>query len=277
MKQSLFIILLSFIACRSVLEEVQLENEAKYTVSCFISPQDTISLFLGLSFPLNKVIDNAANNDKIKQAEVFISNEKGEKIKLDFQTKSKIFSAKDKIFSVENGKRYNLFIKTVEGKILKSECIIPSAAPDFSINIDSLEGLFYIQYQWLDRSETNYYRCYGWKRPLLFPAQSHEIVWTDGSQIATQLVSDENKNGITLYSNRADTQKKNDGFASTGFNTYIDAALLNIDKHYYEFQRSLEKSQTSNNFEPTPTFSNIEGGLGIFSGCDILRKTVRIR
>lgn len=272
------VIFLNLTSCRSVIDEVELDNEAKYTVACFLSPQDTISLYLGLSSPLNQVVDNEANRQKIKQAKVTITNEKGEKIKLEYNTKEKQFKAPNQSFLIENGKRYDLKINTIDGKIVSSYCVIPSTTPDFNIVVDSVNGLFYLKYQWQDKpNEINHYRYYGWKRNTLFSNQSHEILWSDGSQIATQVIADDRTQGALMTSNRADTQKTPNGFISTWFNTYVDAALLNVDKNYYEFQRSIEKSETGNNFEPTPTFSNIEGGLGIFAGCDIKRKTFKIR
>lgn len=280
MKKILYFTLIISIlsSCKSAIEDLNIDTPQRYTVSCFLSPQDSVSLFLGLSYPINKTIDIEENRNKIRKAIVYITNEKGEKFTLKYNEINRTFFDVSHLLKIENSKKYNLEITTSENNIIRSSCIVPKKVPDFKVKVDSVNGLFYLKYTWQDvLNEENFYRYVGVKKNLIF-LQEHEIIWTDGSQIETQIASDEKQDGKEISSNRSDTQKnETGGFTSTSFGTYVDATLLNIDKNYFLFQQSFEKTKRGNNFEPTPTFSNIEGGLGIFSSCDILRKTVRIR
>jgi hypothetical protein len=263
------------------LDEVQLDIQPKYTVSCFLSPEeDTIQLFLTLSFPVNTVVNVGEYEKRASQATVLLFNEKKEIIFLKYNLNKNRYFAEKQVFKIKNNETYSLQIVTLEGDTLRSSCTIPSPVSDFEVLIDSTNsdgGDFFATYRWQDNAqEDNYYRYVGTKRVPAFN-QRVDIDWTDGSQIATQVTTDKGKDGKQVYSNRANLQDNANGFTSTPPNSFIDATLLNIDKNYYLFQQSIEKSKVGNNFEPTPIFSNIQNGLGIFAGCSMKRKVARIR
>jgi hypothetical protein len=48
---------------------------------------------------------------------------------------------------------------------------------------------------------------------------------------------------------------------------FLKIYLLNTDKAYYDYQKSLEKYNSGEDpfTEPSPVYSNISGGLGIFA------------
>ena len=55
-------------------------------------------------------------------------------------------------------------------------------------------------------------------------------------------------------------------FGNEGKVTEIRVEVMNLDEHYYRFLRSLADYKKDNKFtEPTPVYTNIEGGLGCFA------------
>ncbi|HBE42344.1 MAG TPA: hypothetical protein DDW27_14285, partial [Bacteroidales bacterium] len=180
----------------------------------------------------------------------------------------------DKI-RIKPGKSYRLTVISDKGLKAEGECTVP---PDrnFMLQADTFSVLhqvpgyiswreFNIDISFKDiPDEINYFRAagtfFGYKT---FPDPEKTELTTQQLQFGKDLFTDKeaNVNGIIK--------------STTGLNTsfsYYDSAfvkiyLLNIEKSYYLYHKSLKDYNRGENpfSEVTPVYSNITGGLGIFT------------
>jgi hypothetical protein len=114
--------------------------------------------------------------------------------------------------------------------------------------------------KWQDLpNETNYYRLFGQLVSVNAPNDTtYDDMWGDNT-----LYNDYEKDGNEIYS----TLRGESGFYGSGYPVAAyDIYLFNIDEHYYSYQNSLDHYTYGDPFsEPSPLYTNIKGGLGIFA------------
>lgn len=198
-----------------------------------------------------------------------ISNGTNE-ISLDTTIGGYVFRSSD--FPVEEGKTYTLRIISDFGLSAEASCTVPFRRI-LNIEIDTTMRQYYDtpntgnSYSWINldlyfndfKGETNYYR-------LLSIINSHRSTEPNYYSPETgnefSVISDKGHDGerfkITLP-----------GLWKGGLpdSTFLKAYLLNTDKVYYDYQKSLENYSSGEDpfTEPAPLYSNITGGLGIFA------------
>lgn len=268
-------------ACESDAVNVKLpEFEKKLVVAAFLSPSDTVSYFhISTS---NPVFNYVTNSEPVGKITAFISNGSKEVI-LDSSeygdrpVPSEFMLDRAKM-EIEYGKSYNLRVSTANGYFAEAKCTVPEKR-SFNIRIDTVtlpgKGLR-AKASFNDiPEEENYYRIKAWVR-----SYSHSV---QGARSDIYTLHPEKK-----FFTDAGIDGKNiviftdDYLGYMGNKTdssFIVFRLFNTEKSYYLYHHSLDNYEGGDNpfVEPTPVYSNITGGLGIFSSYAIDSAVFRLK
>ncbi len=193
-----------------------------------------------------------------------------DEVSLDTTSGGFVFRSSD--FPVEEGKTYTLRITSDFGLSAEASCTVPFRR-NFNLEIDTTLQQYNdpqniaISHTWVNsdlyfndyKGETNYYR-------LLNITSSYRSTGPIYSSPSTgnefSVISDKGRDGerfrITLPGH---------GTGGSQDSIFLKAYLLNTDKVYYDYQKSLENYSSGEDpfTEPSPLYSNITGGLGIFA------------
>lgn len=257
-------ITLLMISCQKDVTNIKLPNsEPKLVVGCFISPQDSlITVTLTRSNPIFGSGHNASNtNPPVEDASVIISNGSSS-ISIPYSAGHEKYALLATAFPIIAGQTYSLSISTPKGENVTGSCIVPSS------NISSLSIHFadttnyshkFIVFKWQDiPNEVNYYKVTG------YAVAVDTITQNDTSYIdshSRDLINDDQKDGFELYS-MVSGWVDDDEMKIVALDIYV----INIDKNYYNYQHSLDNYVDDDPFaEPTPLYTNIKGGLGVFA------------
>lgn len=244
-------------------EAVNIEYPAykpKMVITGYISP-DKRSNLIGLS-----------SNFKIYGEELYSLNDLGSviatisngDIESDLDTTIKAgFSFKISGFPVEEGRTYKLKVRSNIGSA-EAFCIVPYKRK-FNLKLDTIRppgyqpGYYTGKLSFTDcRGEENFY--------LLFCDQ---LSYKSGKASSRKLqfsernyFDDKGKDGSEFRINTGTI-----GISNTIDSSFIKVFLLNTDKNYYDFQKSLDNYNSGEDpfTEPSPVYSNVTGGLGIFA------------
>lgn len=262
----LTIILLS---CDPNVELDDISINELYSVSSFISPQD--SIFLVHLYRAGE-IGTIANADSflVKNAQVIISDgSKGDT--LTYNPETGRYEAKKEHVAIEPLKTYFLEIITTNGKILKASCTIPLKPQEPEV-IGYKEGKdFLFTVSLSNSSDIKYFTL------IPFAEGTIEYMGPRGPAIA-QL----DAYFIDFPMFPLDHQNSPSGFDGILPSAYeakdpkLTIFLRNIEENLYEYLKNYQEyeewdaNNTGNLFpnfqEPLPIHSNIEGGVGIFAG-----------
>lgn len=285
------LLLCSVIACTSPLQEIELNIEEQPSVSCFISPQDTIiRAFVTKSVPIGQFRNDTALKQFAKSSKVYI-NSGSVKVELLYDAVTNFFTLPITKFPITEGLSYRLEVLLPNGKAMTGECTVPETPQGFSVQVDSINKSFdtnyYANYQWNDDgNETNFYRIAGeiiednrlgrekdfTKRPLGF----------DDATALSTFITDAGKQGTAINSPRGNFQEYTALGVTASFvvfrPTVLRAILLSTDKNYYEFHRViLTNRQNSELVEPERLKGNIVGGLGVFAAYNQTEKFITVK
>jgi uncharacterized cupredoxin-like copper-binding protein len=250
----------------------------KLVITSFVSPADTMSVFqvstnrpifgeLGKETPLGNLSGSITDGEK--------------EIRLHSGTGSMYFRRKE--LSLEPGKTYSIHINNDKGLQATGTCKVPEKF-DFNMRADTFRvstSSYYNPYSFFlkttfrdEPGKENYYRIR--VRYLTYNTSGTQKYITDNfltnenEYFTDSFVNTEGEIGIEtrLYT----PGKYNDS-------CIIKVYLMNTEKSYYQYYRSLKDfSDNENPFqEASPVFSNIEGGLGIFTSYTIDSLIMRIR
>lgn len=175
-------------------------------------------------------------------------------------------------FPIEEGKTYTLKVKSDFGLSAEASCTVPYRR-NLNLEIDTTLQHFTddrdpsITYTYMNpylyfndfKGESNYYRLLTMKtRPR--PPQPGYYSLETGTEF--NVIDDKGRDGERIK------------ISLTGYwvggsmdSTFLKVYLLNTDKVYYDYQKSIEKYSGGEDpfTEPAPLYSNITGGLGIFA------------
>lgn len=263
-------ILMIFTACESMLSDVDVpESEPKLVVSGYLSPDDdTISIIVKKSRPLYVPTQGWDNSfPPVNNATVTISDGLNS-VTLPFNSHRGTYQLPAVNMPVTAGETYSLEVTTPDGYHATSSCTIPiGVAPDVELTgIDTINQYgsisVKVSLRFRDLPGTgNFYRI---AAGTLYGdgINYYRYFYETGFERGEPFVSDKNKEG-ELFTYRT-WEIYNDNL--TDNNLYV--SLLITDENYYNFHRSINSSSDGDNpfSEPTPVFTNIEGGLGIFAG-----------
>lgn len=282
-KYFVFPAILAFLSgCEDDVRNVKLpEFGQKLVIASYISPSDSDSYFYVNS---NRRIYGELNQtEPVGNLSGTISDGTDEVI-LDTATNGLKLS-KGKL-RIQNGKTYTLNIESDRGLSADAVCIVPEKR-DFYLHADTFSILHEVQnYKpWRELrinvsftdypDEENYYRLRGeftgyYTSPVShYYFNSYEPLYFE-KEYFTDSDAD-NDRQIFISS----------GIPSAGYfdSAFIKINLLNTEKSYFLYHKSLEKyNQEDNPFtEPTPVYSNVNRGLGIFTSYTIESYVIRLK
>lgn len=280
--------LVSLFACDPNVELESIKPDNLVSVTCFISPQDTV--FTAYVFKASAIgstvkTDSAA----VKDAQVTISdglNYDTLYLTSEFDPDAKItkykYLGKPKHISVTANSTYTLDVKVRQVVHLSATCTIPPAAESVKIEGNRLNDDYPFSTEWNNPTRHKYFL-------LILEAQgNYPNPYPGGGgtiDLKPELIDDikfpsdkqviQNKyNGIMAYTYRAD-------------NPLLKVSVKNIDEDTYKYFKTYQQYATWDlnnsgnifpNFKDVPLIhSNINGGVGIFGGYNTISVTIQIK
>lgn len=254
-------------SCTKDVDNIKLPaTDPKLVVGCFISPEDTlIVVTLTRSNPIFGAGHNNTNNSSVEDAVVTISNgTTSATIPYNYADQEYELSASS--FPILGGQTYYLSVSTPRGESVSGSCTVPASnLSALSVEFtDTVSSTKVITVKWQDMTgEANYYRAFGQTVfiDLFSPGDtSYNDMYGDNT-----LQNDYQKDGNEM-------RVKLNGFQNPSYNTgeswkvvAYDIYLLNVDAEYYKYQNSHDHYVYDDPFsEPSPLYTNIQGGLGVF-------------
>lgn len=253
--------LATLVGCQKEVTNIKLpETNPKLVVGCFISPQDTIiALTLTRSNPVFGSGHNTANNLPVTDASVTISNGTNSVILL-YNSVNEQYEVKTSTFPITTAQTYFLTISTPKGETVSASCTVPSSnLTSLMVNfVDTISSQKVLNVKWQDiPNQVNYYRLFG--QMIKVHPFAHDTIYKD-MFADNSLQNDNEKDGREMS-----TMMSGGYVVFEYLNKGYDIYLLNIDVEYYKYQHSLDNYSYDNPFsEPSPLYTNIKGGLGIF-------------
>ena len=253
------------------------ETNSKLVVGCFISPKDTVIVVtLSRSNPIfGPNHNNNSNNLLVTDASVTISDDAAS-VTVPYNSANERYELQSGLFPIMPAQTYSLTISTPKGESVSASCTVPisnltSLTVDFiDTTITNPNDYLRINVKWQDiPNQTNYYRAYG-EIILIdpFPSSNNDTVPYE-MYAPKSVLNDNEKDGKDMAASL-------EGYIPYGIDNGVqqtvkiiayDIYLLNIDAEYYKYQYSLDHySYGGDPFsEPSPLYTNIKGGLGIFA------------
>jgi hypothetical protein len=248
----------------------------KLVVTSFITPNDTIKVIVTNSMPINYNFSYSYDEiyqefPPVENALVTIRNTNSDEyVIIPYNPMFSLYMLTPSEFNIEKGEEYELKVKDADQKQVTAKTIVPNDFPELlSISIDTI-GTYTWDY---DPSETYYDIVVSgfikdppgernFYRSLIALYQCYYDSWMDttycyNSEVGRNLFSDLDSDGQNI------SFKMN--FYGMNWDN-ISIIILSTDEHYYNYHRTLFSWGGDNPFvEPTPIYSNINGGLGVFS------------
>lgn len=246
--------------------DVNLPDE-KLVVTSFITPDlKYTTVRIWKSKPL--FTDYLANEDKfikIADAVVSLSSEDGTVI-LPYDSIHRNYRVSKYKFPIIAGKTYHLKVVTKDGIITTSSCTVPNIEPP-AIECTSIDSIITgqqlllrsnVRFKDLEGNGNNY--TISVSKLLYNESRSFSRLEDVGFNNTLPYFSDEGNNGD--YFNL----QTNDITINKGELARLYFTISVTDDHYYYYHKTLIANNTDNPFaEPTPMYTNINGGLGIFA------------
>jgi hypothetical protein len=259
--------LLGLFSCEKEVTNIKLPStKPKLVVGCFLSPQDTlIRLSLTRSKPIFGTEPAKKEAISVTDALVIISN-KSQSITLSFNAITNKYEVKAGSFPIVAGTTYSLKISTPNGEIVSATCTIPdSPIPDARIELlDTSSATKVVNIKWKDiPNETNYYTVIGQAQQIVNGPIAQDTLLTSLLYDGTSSLNDNRKDGNELSMILIDFNPGSEHIISTHYSVWV----LNIDLNYYQYEKSSFNYTGDDPFsEPSPVYTNIKDGLGIFAG-----------
>lgn len=274
----LVIVLVTLISCeKEVKNGIMPEFKQKLVISSFISPQDTVSY---VNVDSNRRIYGELNiKETLGNLTAYLSDGTKE-IPLINISSGFIFRPGD--MSIEEGKTYNLKVKSDKGLAAESSCKVPlNRTLEIKVDTFSVAATYPDRYTGTNLmasisikdypGEDNYYRLYieqeiyrtylgqSWNSNYKFTGLKNEFFTDKGSdgkniEIASigisSIITIVNFNSIIPIDS-----------------SFFKVLILNTNKEYYDYHESIKKYSGGDDpfTEVSPVYTNISGGLGIFA------------
>lgn len=268
------IVLLSTLAlvlhsCEDMISEVELDpTPPKLVVTSFISPDlPTITVHVYSSRPLYSTYpSNGEKPPAVTTAEVLISNGTNS-VTLPYDSQTESYRISQSQLAIVRGETYYLSVSD-QGTTVESECTVPLSTPPLLelAQIDSTEDFvsgnvyYHADLRFKDSiGPGQFYHVsasgffYNHQSNRLEP---YEVSFSKGERF----VSDKNKDGSYFTYTTENFGK------SESTRLLIALSIAVTDEHYYHYHKAVNNFDNENPFaEPTPIYSNIKGGLGVFA------------
>ena len=255
-------------SCDSGVETENISAEDLYSVSSFISPQDTVFrvyLYHG------KAIGTIDNPDfaLVDNAEVIITDGILQSDTLQFN--SEHYEGEIKNVEIEALKTYFLKIRLATGGTLEASCTVPPTPEIPQVTGERTNDDYLFQVSWNNPEGFQYF--------ILAPFgegfyESTTPAGTRKEQITARLLDDirfpsDDQSSFNIYEGIVSRAYLAENPAVTIYLRNVEESLYKYFETYYDFEEwdnNNEGNLFPNFREPQPVFSNIEGGVGIFAG-----------
>lgn len=252
-------------SCESMISDVEVpSSEPKIVVTGFLSPEDdTITIIVRKSRALYVQSQGWENQFPIVNNATVTLSDGTISITLPYYSQFSSYKIPSSSLPIIPGKSYSLNVSTPEGHLAKSNCTVPEGiVPEVEItSIDSSQyGPTKVNLRFRDiPGKGNFYRIsagtvvnYDFYEETFF----EEI----GFERGESFISDKNKEDEYFYF------KTYEIYQYESDNSILYISLLLTDDNYYNYHRSIYSYEGENPFsEPSPVFTNINGGLGVFA------------
>jgi|WetSurMetagenome_2_1015567.scaffolds.fasta_scaffold01988_5 hypothetical protein len=284
-KYCLFLIIILFpTGCETNVENVNLpEFKQKLVITSFISPSDTVTYITVRSNM--KLFGELNTEEPLGNLTGSISDGLNEVALDTFKTGLKIDHSK---MQIQYGKTYRLNVSSENGLSAEAYCTVPEKI-NFSIKADTFS--IPTSFEWeiekrrIDIKLTiqdipgieNFYRFSLLGRVYQTDPNTNKTVAYDNYiNFDNDLITDKGMDGKEII------QKSNYGinyFFNAGDSCLLVVYLYNLEKSYYLYHKSLRDYSGGDNpfSEATPVYSNVTGGLGVFSSYTVDSLILRIK
>ena len=263
------------------------EKDAKNIKEPDFNPKLVLSSFISPNEASTNITINSSQkiygdiSEKTQAGELSILFSDGSK-EIGLGTTANNITISRDLMAIVAGKTYKLTVNNDKGLKAEASCTVP-AERDFKIKIDTLTK--FISGGWGTYSqfsadltitdypgESNYYRFYGtqqfyqdgyyWEVPVIYETDYQDYMFDDSGRDGKTFLAE----SIGLYPSSNDS-------------SFLKIYLLNTDKAYYDFHNSLTNYSGGDDpfTEVSPIYSNVEGGLGIFSAYTVDSLIFRIK
>jgi hypothetical protein len=256
----------SLTACESMISDVAVpESKPKLVISGYISTEnDTLKVRIQKSRPLYSHSNGYEYGyPVVTDATVKISDGTNS-ISLLYNDIEKQYLAKSSTFMIEAGQTYHLEVQTADGEIATASCTTPvNAPPEIEItNIETYndygnsEKVISFRFKDLDGANDYYHVAAGMQFSNYYDGNYYGDIYFETGE---PFVSDVNKEGGYFIF------KTSRLYIQDSVPPDLQIFIAVTDENYYKYHRSIDNYQGDNPFsEPTPVFSNITGGVGVF-------------
>ena len=260
--------IISFISCEKEVNNLKYpEFKPKWDISGYLSPDNPMSKII-----LSQNLRNYGNPwqfDDMGHPTITLSDGTNLIVFDSTQMRSGI---KRSDFPIQEGKTYTLKIITDKGFNAEASCTVPFRGK-FDLDVDTTITRYLYQdsltfltvhpdFYFTDtKGVDNYYM-------VLCEEISYSSYYNQSKYINSvglgqkAYFSDKGIDGL-----RSKVSIEGIGLSDMTDSCFLKIYLLNTDKVYYDYQKSLEKYNSGEDpfTEPSPVYSNISGGLGIFA------------
>ncbi len=268
-------ICLGFFSCIDDVDSLNLPNsDPKLVVQSFISPDDSIKVFVRSSKPYNYNLPQHGDSwefEVVSTATVIIKDiSTGKEQTIPYLNEKSLFAIRSEDFLITPGHQYELTVNATGFENVKATTIVPDNTPRVTnIKVEATSPNEWGEYSIITAgtiedtpSVSNYYALYLYQYTLYtwenieytFPSAQTKLLITDNLRDGEQISFRVSLNAHFAYGEEERGQ--------------TEIVVLSSDEHYYRFHKSLEGIYdiTDNPFaESAHLYSNIEGGLGVFA------------
>lgn len=273
--------ILSFISCEKEVNNIKYpEFKPKWDISGYLSPDNLINTIL-----LSRNLRNYGNEwqfDDMGHPTVTLSD--GTNL-IDFDsTQMRYGGIKRSDFPIEEGKTYTLKVKTDKGFNAEASCTVPFRG-NFDLEIDTTITKYLYQdsivllsvhpdFYFTDaKGVDNYYMIFC--EEIRYNSDRPQSPYINSLHVGEKAYfNDKGRDGLRLKLPLEST-----GLSNMTDSCFLKIYLLNTDKVYYDYQKSVDKYNSGEDpfTEPSPVYSNITGGLGIFASYTVDSLTFRLK
>jgi len=283
----LYIVVLSaslfFAGCEEDVREVKLPPfEQKLVINSFISPSDSVSMFFVSSN--RRIYGETGVKEETGKITGTISDGTLE-VALD-SVRSGLKVSRGKM-QIEYGKSYTLKVVSNKGLKATASCVVPqkreflAKVDTFSVAPPVIPDIYFprsVKFIFSFRDiagEKNYYRI-GGKSTIYYVSETtgEHKVHSANISFEKEYITDAGNDGKDL------TNKTVSGIYYSAYDSaFLEVYLFNLEKSYYLYHRSLKNYNSDENpfSENSPVYSNISGGLGIFTSYTVDTLVFRLK
>ena len=271
---------LILVSCEKEVNNIKYpEFKSKWNISGYLSPDNLVSKII-----LGQNLRNYGNPWQIEDMgypKVSLSD--GTNLIVLDSTQMR-YGIKSSDFPIEEGRTYTLEIKTDKGFNAEASCTVPFGG-NFDLEIDTTITRYLYQdsillltvhpdFYFTDiKGVDNYYMIFCEK--VVYSSTNNPSMSVNALHIGQNpYFNDKGMDG-----SRSKISIEATGVSNMSDSSFIKIYLLNTDKTYYDYKKSVEKYKSGENpfTEPSPVNSNITGGLGIFASYTVDSLILRLK